>query len=278
MGAVRVVAADALGGAPAEEEPLAVEVRVRAGGRVHDRVRPADDLELVTAPLRAFGALVLAVADLDGRALQRFLGSVRVEDQLDRLPVALVQVVEVVEDVEEPVLEGELPRPVGLAGDVGVDGRRAALGEAPLPELVGAAGIQRFAREVEVVVELALPDLLARRADSNEIRRIPGPAEGHLVVAEDELDVDRRVRLALCALLRLLDEPDDRGVRFRQLDLGRVGGSGRTRERESQPEGCERQHGGRRAHPTSSRGRPSSHRPRCYSGRVGLRAPRRRPL
>ena len=58
---------------------------------------------------------MLAVADLDGRALQRLLGSVRVEDELDHLPVALVQVVEVVEDVEEPVLERELARPAGLA-------------------------------------------------------------------------------------------------------------------------------------------------------------------
>ena len=33
-----------------EEEPLVEEVGVRAGGRVHDRVRPVDDLELVTRP------------------------------------------------------------------------------------------------------------------------------------------------------------------------------------------------------------------------------------
>ena len=53
MRAARVVAADArLGGAP-EVERRRELVRVRAGGRVDDRMRPVDDLELVVAPRRA---------------------------------------------------------------------------------------------------------------------------------------------------------------------------------------------------------------------------------
>ena len=69
---------------------------------------PVDELELVIAPVRAFGTLVLAVADLDGRACSAS-SECRVEDELDRLPVALVQVVEVVEEVEEPVLKASFP-------------------------------------------------------------------------------------------------------------------------------------------------------------------------
>ena len=45
---------------------------------------------------------------------QRLLGAGSVEEELDHLPVPLVLVVEVVEDVEEPVLQGEpgrMPRP-----------------------------------------------------------------------------------------------------------------------------------------------------------------------
>ena len=72
---------------------------------MHDGVRAVDALELLVVPGRLLGALVLAVADLDGRPLQRLRRARGVEDQLDHLPVALVQVVPVVEDVEQPVLE-----------------------------------------------------------------------------------------------------------------------------------------------------------------------------
>ena len=62
----RVVAADALLGRAAEEQRLVEEVRVRAGRRVHDRMRPVDEVELVVAPGRPLRSLVLAVADLAG--------------------------------------------------------------------------------------------------------------------------------------------------------------------------------------------------------------------
>jgi hypothetical protein len=98
---------------------------------MHDRVCPVDSLELVVAPVCALGALVLAVAHLDRRSPERPGGRRGIEIELDHLPVALVQVVPVVEDVEHPVLERQLPRIARVGGDVRVDGRRVAQGEAP---------------------------------------------------------------------------------------------------------------------------------------------------
>ena len=111
----RVVAADALRAGGAEEERRGVEAGVRACGRVEDRMRAVDELELVVAPLRALGAFVLAEADARRRAGEGVASARRVEVELDHLPVALVQVVPVVEGVEEPVLQRELPRGVRLA-------------------------------------------------------------------------------------------------------------------------------------------------------------------
>ena len=152
MRADRVVAADAGVGRAAEVERGGELVRVRAGGGIDDGMRPVDDLELLVAPGGALGALVRAVADL-GRLLRQRLGRIGgVEDELGHLPVALVGVVEVVEGVEEPVLERELAGVAGVGGDVGVDRRLRALRQATRPELVVAAGVERVAREVEVVL------------------------------------------------------------------------------------------------------------------------------
>ena len=132
----RVVAADSRVGGAAQVERGGELVGVRAGGRVDDGMRAVDDLELLVAPGGALGALVGAVPDL-GRLLRerlaRICGS---EDELGHLPVALVGVVEVVERVEEPVLQRELPRIARIGRDVGVDGRLRAVGEAARPELV----------------------------------------------------------------------------------------------------------------------------------------------
>ena len=133
---------------------------------MHDRMRAVDALELVVVPGCALGALVLAVADLDRRPLERLRGRRGVEDELDHLPVALVQVVPVVEDVEEPVLERELSRVAGLGRDVRVDGRRRARGDPALPAQVVAARIERVPREVEVVLVQASGEVLRRRARS----------------------------------------------------------------------------------------------------------------
>ena len=116
-------------GRAAEVERRLEEVRVRAGGRIHDRMRAVDELELVVAPGRALGALVLAVADLDRLARERLAGVVGVEDELDHLPVALVRVVPVVEDVEEPVLQRELARVAGVGA------RRARRPSAAFPSV-----------------------------------------------------------------------------------------------------------------------------------------------
>ena len=150
--AARVVAADALRGRAAEVQRLAVEVRVRAGGRVDDRMRAVDELELGVAPRRSLGALVLAVADLGRRLRERLRGGRRVEDELDHLPVALVQVVPVVEDVEEPVLQRELARVRGSVATWAYDRRRRSLGRRCCHSQVVAARLERVAGEVEVVV------------------------------------------------------------------------------------------------------------------------------
>jgi hypothetical protein len=83
----------------------------------------AEELELVRAPVRLLGSLVLAVADLRRRARERVVRAAGREVELDHFPVALVEVVPVVVCVEEPVLEGELARVAGIGGDVRVDRR-----------------------------------------------------------------------------------------------------------------------------------------------------------
>ena len=74
------------------------------------------------------------------------------EGELHPLPVALVQVVELVEVPEEPVLQDE-PGVVRFAGDVGVGDRRRL---AFLQQLLEGAGVdagvaERLAFEVEVL-------------------------------------------------------------------------------------------------------------------------------
>jgi hypothetical protein len=232
----RVVAADAGLGRTAEEEAVREEVRMRAGRRVDDRVRAVDDLELVLPPLRPLGALVLAVADLDRLRLERLLGASGVEDELDHLPVALVQVVPVVEGVVEPVLERE---PVGVGGllrDVGVDGRLGVRGDPARPQLVVAAGVESIPGEVEVVLVETATEVVGGRPDLDEVVAAPGAAERDGLLVEDRFDVDRPVRLAGPALLGLLDEADDRRVALGQLLL-RLG-LRNAREDESEAEGA----------------------------------------
>ena len=95
---------------------------------------------------------MLAVADGHRLARERLTRVVGIEDELDVLPVALVGVVPVVEDVVEPVLQGELTREAGLGGDVCVDGGRSAFGEAVCPPLVVAARVEWVPGEIEVVL------------------------------------------------------------------------------------------------------------------------------
>ena len=96
---------------------------------IEDRVRSLDQRELVVAPDCALRSFVRAVPDLDGLLRKRRPRVLRVEDELDHLPVALMEVVPVVEGVEQPVLERELSRMAGVGGDMRVRGRLAPLGE-----------------------------------------------------------------------------------------------------------------------------------------------------
>ena len=136
-------------------------------------------------------------------------------------------VVEVVEDVEEPVLEGEPAGGVRLEGDVGVDGRGVALGETLRPLVVDAAGVERVAGEVEVVLE-AILEVGRLRPDLDEVGRVPRPTEGDLPVAKEQVHVDRLERLARLAGSALLDDAHD-GCIF--LGERRLLGDARERRR-----------------------------------------------
>ena len=223
-------------------------------------MRLVDEVELVVVPLGALGALVRAVPDLARRLRQRRGGSGRVEEELDHLPVALVRVVEVVEGVEEPVLQREFAGVCRLGHDVRVDRRLAAGLEPARPLLVAAARVERVAGKVEVVFE-AVHEVCGLGSDLDEVGAVPRPAQrdGGLV-DEQEIDVDRVIRLAPArALLLLLDEPDDGREALRQCLL--VSQVGRTppasrRARSGRSPGLR----GSSAHSRGARGRPHARR------------------
>jgi hypothetical protein len=194
---------------------------------VHDGVRPVDELELAIAPVGALGALVLAVADGARRTRQGLPRRLGVEVELDHLPVALVQVVPVVERVEEPVLQCQLARRVRLGHDVRVGNGLVALGDAPRPLLVATARVESIAGEVEVVVVETLREIGRRGPDLHEVAAAPGAAQRDRCVAEEGVDVHRAVRLPRAALPVLRDEADDRRVALRERGL--VGEAGRCR-------------------------------------------------
>ena len=239
----RVVAADPLGAGAAEVERLAVEVRVRARRRMDDRMGAVDELELGVAPGRALAALVLAVADGGRRLRERLGGGGRVEVELDHLPVALVRVVPVVEDVVEPVLERELAGVAGVGRDVRVGGRRRSLRDQPSPLLVAAPGSSALPGEVEVVLVPRGGEVGRRGPDLHEVVAAPGAAQRDGRLVEEGVDVDRHVRLARAALLGLRHEPHDRGEALgERLLVGQRGarelrhderGSGHQRESQS---------------------------------------------
>jgi hypothetical protein len=118
-------------------------------------------------------------------------------------------VVEVVERVEEPVLEREPAGVARIGRDVGVDRRRGLAGEAVAPPLVVAARIERLAGEVQVVLVETLGEVLRGRRDPDQVGASPRSAERDRGLGEEHVDVERHVRLAVAALLLLLDEPND---------------------------------------------------------------------
>ena len=234
MGAARVVAADALICRPPDEEGRVEEVGMGTVGDVDDGMRAADDVQLLVAPVGTLCALVLRIADRRRLPHQRLSRTRRVEVELDHLPVALVRVPEVVEDVEEPVLQREPTGIPGLGGDVRVHRRLRARRDLALPQLVAAAGAKRIPGKVEVVVEEAATQLGCRRPDRDEVGAAPRPTQSHRVVAENHVDVDRPVRLSRPAHLLLLHQLDGRGKAVRQCPL-RVehGGAGATGSNEA---------------------------------------------
>jgi hypothetical protein len=108
--------------------------------------------------------------------LQSLLRGRRLEDELHHLPVAFVQVVPVVEDVEEPVLQRELVGERRLGGDVCVDDGCLSFEQPLLPAQIPATGVERIPREVEVVLEEALRELGRGRADRDEVAAAPRAA------------------------------------------------------------------------------------------------------
>ena len=172
-------------------------------------MRPVDDLELLVSPGCALGTLVRAVADLARLLRQRLARVGGVEDELRHLPVALVRVVEVVEGVEEPVLQRELVGVAGIRRDVCVHRRLGALRHATGPLLVVAAGVERVAGEVEVVL-VAIVKIRGVRRDLDEVGAVPGTAERDGRLIEEHVDVGWDVGLPRAALLRLLDEANHR--------------------------------------------------------------------
>ena len=118
----------------------------------------------------------------------------------------------------------------GVGRDVGVHLRIAPLADPARPLLVVAPWVERIARVVEVVLETT-DQILCGGTDLHEIGGLPGPAEGDRVLAEQQVDVHRPVRLARPALLELLHESDDRGEALGERRLvGQVGARDRGEE------------------------------------------------
>ena len=197
---------------------------MRAGSGVCDDVRPVDLLELVVVPACALGALVLRIEDLDGRAPQRLLDRAGIEVQLDELPVRLVLVVEVVEDVVEPVLERQPSGIARLLRDVRVHRVRRPGTDALEPVLVTARAGDRVPRQIDVVLERAVVEVgRGRCAADPAVPPVGTVEERHVGSTEDDVDEHRPVRLTRSADPSLLLEGDHRAVAIRELLLARDG-------------------------------------------------------
>src|SRR5207245_542280 len=97
--------------------------------------------------------------------------------------------------------------------------------ESAFPVQVIAARIERAPREVEVVLVEALREILGGRADRDQVAGAPWPPQRNCGLAEEQVDVDRQVRLALAALPGVSNEPNDRAVPSGECRL--VGAVGR---------------------------------------------------
>ena len=188
-------------------------------------------LELLAAPGRPLAALVLRDADLDGSLPERFLDRARVEDELGELPVALVLVVEVVERVVEPVLDGELARPAGLGGDMDVGHGRLAGVPALEVALERAPRVKGITRQVEIEA-VRFPEQGRGRGRLHHYPAAP-VTEYDLRVPEDEVDRRRPVRLAGSTRLGLVLEGQHGDIPLGEAKLVACGTSGSGRQRQT---------------------------------------------
>ena len=88
-----------------------------------------------------------------------------------------------------------------------------------------------------------------RRSDPDEVGAVPRPPQRDRLLREQYVDVDRPIRLAVSALLGLLDEPNDGseafGERFLVLHVGacdRSMNDGRHAEKGEKSEGSQTSH------------------------------------
>src|ERR1700733_3307428 len=167
-------------------------------------------LQLGIGPGRLLAAGVLGEVDLIGTGSECLPRIQCPEVDLGHLPVALVQVREVVEGGVEPVLDREPAGVRGIGGQMCVDARWPAVVPASELPLVVAAGTDRVARKVEVVARPETPQVARRRRAPHDppVRTTKYDARP----AEDDVYSRRPVRLARAArpLLRL--ERKNRGV------------------------------------------------------------------
>jgi hypothetical protein len=77
-----------------------------------------------------------------------------------------------------------------------------------------------------------VPEVCCPRPDLHEVGRIPGPAQRHgRLVVEEQVDVQRVVRLARAAFLLLLDQADDGCIALgERLLVPEVSGRSRCRD------------------------------------------------
>ena len=101
---------------------------MRPARGVDDRAGPLA-LQLRGVPIGGLTPTVLREGNLDWLLTKGLLDAVRVEEELDHLPVTFMQVVEVIEVIEEPVLQ----RDTGLARLRWRSRRRSRAADRPSP-------------------------------------------------------------------------------------------------------------------------------------------------
>jgi hypothetical protein len=212
-------------------------------------------LDLVVGPVGLLTAPVLEEPDLGRASGERLANAVRVEDDLHALPVALVQIVELVEVVVEPVLDDDRGL-AGLAADVGVGdrGRLACLVKVREVRRVLAPGLEGVTGQIEVVAAPPAREVGDGWSALDRLTRARGRDQADLRVVEHGVNRRRLVLLlgAIAGRVLLLGaQHHDRGVGAREM---LVGGLGRVSARRGQqPQDEDRDQGGQ---PALSPGHP----------------------